>query len=437
MIMKSGTANGFFKLGGLHLKKRLRKRFFKPAKQRMDIALAQVYRGLLGAMGRVRFIGITGSCGKTTTAELLTAILSREGRIRKGIGANTTDFIARTILRVRPWHRFCVSEVSAHVTGAIGRSARVLRPDVAVVTNIGADHYSEYRSREATAAEKVKLVEMLGPRGIAVLNADDPYVSAMAQRTQGRPITYGLSEGAAVRGENVSCAWPRRLSLDVCYKDQRVHVQTQLLGEHWAHAVLAAMAAAVASQVPIERAAKAIGAVCPIPSRMSEHVTPDGVTFVRDDFKAPLWTIPACMDVLMKAKAKRKMVVLGTISDTCKSHRERQRAIIRQVRDVVDKIVFIGSYSRSALKARSGPNDDRIMAFDTLYEFDMFLREYLQAGDFVLLKGSRRSDHFDRIVLSRTNNIACWRQACDRDRFCHVCPHRHTPAGPGDPMPVH
>lgn len=437
MIMKSGTANGFFKLGGLHLKKRLRRRFFKPAKQRMEIALAQVYRGLLGATGRVRFIGITGSCGKTTTAELLAAILSREGRVREAIGANTTDYIARRILTVAPWHRFCVSEVSAHELGVIVRSAKVLRPDVAVVTNIGADHYGEYRSLEATAAEKVKLVEALGPRGIAVLNADDPYVCGMGQRTRGRVITFGLSEQAMVRGENVSCAWPRRLSLDVCREGERIHVQTQLLGEHWAHAVLAAMAAAIAAGVPAERAARAIGAVCPIPSRMSEHATPDGVTFVRDDFKAPFWTVAACADVLRKANAKRKIVAIGSVSDTPKSHSERQRAIIRQVQDVVDKIVFIGSYSRSALKARSGPNDDRIMAFDTLYEFDMFLREYLQAGDFVLLKGSRRSDHFDRIVLSRTNNIACWRQACDRDRFCHSCPHRHTPAGPGDPMPVH
>ncbi|MBE0535480.1 MAG: Mur ligase [Phycisphaerae bacterium] len=414
----------------------MRKRFFKPAKQRMQIQLGGFYRGLLEIAGRPCFIGITGSCGKTTTAELLVAILSQQGRTQQGIGANTTDYIARTILRAAPWHRFCVSEVSAHKMGVMAKSAALLRPHIAVLTNIGGDHYGEFRGVEATVAEKVKLVRALSADGTAVLNADDPNVYAMRERTEARVITYGLSEGAMVRGENVSCAWPRRLSIDVCHEGQRVHIQTWLLGEHWAYAILAAVAAAVAAGVSLERAAKAIGTASPIASRMSEHATPDGVTFIRDDFKAPLWTVPACMDVLRHAQARRKIIAIGSISDTPKSHSERQRAIIRQAIEVADKVVFVGNYSRSALKARSGPDDDRIMAFPTLHEFDAFLRDYLQAGDMVLLKGSRRSDHFDRIVLSRTNDIACWRHACQRDRFCHACAHRYTAAGPADAMPV-
>ncbi len=434
--MKFGVALCVFRPGGLHLKRRLRKRFFKPARQAVQIRLAMLYRRFLGAVGRVRFVGITGSCGKTTTAELLVAILSRQGTIRFGIGANTTDAVAETVLAVRPWHDFCVNEVSAHQTGVIDASIKVLRPDVAVVTNINADHYGEYRSLETTAAEKVKLVESLGPGGTAVLNRDDEYVYAMRLRTRARVITYGLSGDADVRGENVSCEWPERLSLDVCYQGKRLHVQTRLLGEHWTYAVLPAMAAAIAVGVSPEQAAEALVAVDPIPSRMSEHTTCDGVTFVRDDFKAPLWTVSACVDMLKKARAKRKILAIGSISDTPKSHSERQRAVIRQARDVADKIVFIGNYSRSALKARSRPDDESIMAFKTLLEFDSFLRGYLEPGDLVMLKGARKSDHFDRLVLSRTDDMACWRQQCEKDRFCHACRHRKMPAGPADPVPV-
>ncbi len=432
--MTWGTAN-FLRPPRLHFKRHLHKRLFKPARQQAEIALATVYRRVLGAFGRTCFVGITGSCGKTTAAELLAAILAREGRIRQGIGANTTDYIARTVLTVGPWHRFCVSEVSAHQAGVIGRSVRVLRPDIAMVTNINADHYGEYRSLETTAAEKVKLVEALSAKGTAVLNADDEYVYAMRKRTAAKVLTFGLSERAQVRGENVSCAWPRRLSMDICYENRRVTVQTRLLGEHWAYVVLTAAAAAIAAGVPLERAAEAIGKVDPIPSRMSEHTTPDGVTFLRDDFKAPLWTVSPCIDLLRKAEAKRKILAIGSISDTPKSHRERQRAIIREALDVVDKVVFVGDCSRSALKARSSPDDDRIMAFGTLQEFNAYLEDYLEAGDLVLLKGSRKSDHFDRLVLARTNNLACWRHACEKDRFCHCCRHRDLPARPMDPVP--
>jgi len=434
--MKWGNVRGFFGLKDIHLKRNLRRRFFKPARQRLQIVAARAYRRVLGIVGPTCFIGVTGSCGKTTACELLAAVLSRQGKTRCGIGANATDAVAETVLMVRPWHDFCVNEVSAHQLGVIGASVKVLRPEIAVVTNINGDHYGEYRSLEATAAEKVKLVESLRPDGVAVLNRDDEYVYSMRHRTKGLVLTYGLHKDADVRAENVSSEWPHRLSMDVFFKGKSSRVQTQLLGEHWKEAVLAALSAALAAGVPLERIVEAIASVEPIPSRMSEHVTPDGVTFLRDDFKAPYWTVPACIEILRNARANRKILVLGSISDTPKSHWERQKAIIRQARGVADKIVFVGNYARSALKAGTGPEDDCIMAFGTLLDFDLWLQGYLQSGDLVMLKGARRGDHFDRLVLSRTNNMVCWRQDCRKDRFCHACRHHNTPAAPADPVPV-
>jgi UDP-N-acetylmuramyl pentapeptide synthase len=413
------------------------KSFFKPIKGHLKFELAKRYRTVLGVLGKVCFIGVTGSCGKTTTKELIAAILANEGRVRKSNQViNTTHYVVKTILTVRPWHRFCVSEVSAPSPGVMEKSAKLFQPQIGVVAHIGQDHYSNYRKLESTAAEKGKLVEALPVGGVAVLNTDDPYVSAMRKRTKAQIITYGLSADAMVRGENVSCAWPRPMSLDVCYGEKKLHIQTQLLGEHWAYAVLAALATGIALGVSLERAVEAVETFIPVPGRMSPHETTDGVIFIRDDWKAPLWTIPASLNFMRTAKAQRKVIVIGSISDTPKSFYDRYKIVIRQALDVVDKIVLVGDHAHSALKARPHPEDDRIMAFDTLYHLNFFLSNYLKAGDLVLLKGSTRADHLQRIVLSRTNNIACWREKCGKFRFCSNCRFLHSPFVPTDKVQV-
>ena len=305
-----------------------------------------------------------------------------------------------------------------------------------MVTHIGQDHYSSYRNLESTAAEKGKLVEALPVNGAAVLNADDPYVYEMRKRTRAQVITYGLSCDATVRGESVSCAWPRPMSLDVCYAGKRLGVQTRLLGEHWAYAVLAALSTGIAAGVSLERAVQAVETFDPVPYRMSPHHTPDGVTFVSDNWKAPLWSIPACLDFMRTAKAERKVVVMGSISDTPKSFCDRYRAVVRQTPDVVDKTFFVGEHARSALRARPHPEDDRVMAFDTLYQLNSFLSNYLKAGDLVLLKGTEYVDHLQRIVLSRTNGIACWREKCGKRRFCGDCRFQHSLFVPTDEVHV-
>jgi len=406
--------------------------FFKPIKSRLKLELAKRYRTVLGVLGKVCFIGVTGSCGKTTTTELIASILADEGQVQKGSCANTIDSVGKTILTVLPRHRFCVNEVSGHFPGAMEKSAKLFQPQIGVVTNIGQDHYSNYRNLESTAAEKGKLVEALPVDGVAVLNIDDPYVSAMRKRTRARIITYGLSADAMVRGENVSCSWPRPMSLDVCYAEKWLHVQTQLLGKHWAYAVLAALATGIVVGVSLERAVQAIKTFAPVPGRMSPREIPNGVTFIRDDWKAPLWTIPASLDFMRTAKAQRKVIVIGSISDTPKSFHDRYKIIIRQSLDVVDKIVLVGDHAHSALKARPHPENECVMAFDTLYQANSFLSNYLKAGDLVLLKGSIRADHLQRIVLSRTNNTACWREKCGKFRCCSDCRLLHSPLVPTD-----
>jgi len=100
--------------------------------------------------------------------------------------------------------------------------------------------------------------------------------------------------------------------------------------------------------------------------------------------------------------------------------------------DVVDEIAFVGAHASAARRARPREKGDRVTVFDTLYQLNGFLADYLKAGDLVLLKGSRCADHLQRLVLSRTNDIACWREKCEKNCFCSNCRLQHSPFVPTD-----
>lgn len=403
----------------------LRRHVTKPARERLRREVARCYRTALGAAGNVCFIGVTGSCGKTTTTELIAAILAKQGRTCKGSHGNVMRNFPRTILAVSPKHRFCVHEISGHEVGLIDQATRLLRPRIGVVTHIAQDHYGAFRTLEATAAEKGKLVEALPSDGVAVLNIDDPHVAAMSGRTQARVITYGLSPEATVRGRNVTSTWPSRMSLDISYEGRDVHMQTQLLGTHWAHVVLAGISAALAAGTPLDQAVEAVEAFEPVYCRMYPHTTADGITFISDTWKAPFWTVPASLDFLRAARAERKMVIIGTLSDTPKSFRDRYKAVIEEGIDAVARMFFVGAHAQSALKVCPEDARDRVMAFDSVYQLDRHLHEHLRPGDLVLLKGTAKTDHLHRLVLSWSDDIACWRAGCRKGRFCIKCGHQH------------
>ena len=392
----------------------------------MEYWAAAAYRGLLD---RTVFIGVTGSAGKTMTKELIAAVLGTQwcGH-RNAASKNELRWVVRTILATRPWHSFCVVEVGASGPGSLDRPLGLLRPRIAVVTHIGDDHRSAFRTPDATAREKEKLVAALPADGTAILNADDPRVAAMGAACAGRVITYGTTPEAAVRADEIRGAWPERLAFTVHHGGQTLPVQTRLCGTHWTWAVLAALATGVALGVPLERAVTAVGAVEPVPGRLSPLTDPAGVTFIRDEWKAPLWSMPSALGFLADARAPRKIAVIGTISDFNTGRSMRHVAVFRQARAIADHVVFVGPYASRGLRARRDPQDAAVRAFGTVRQASDYLQTLLRPGDLVLLKSSS-ADHIERIALRRTDGIACWLTRCGRNGLCDTCSLRWVAAG--------
>jgi aminoacyl-tRNA hydrolase len=350
---------------------------------------------------RVIVIGVTGSCGKTTTKELIAAVLTTQFPGRKTLGnQNTPPRLARAILRVKPWDRFCVLEIAAGHSFALEIPLRFVRPQIGVVTTIGTDHLSAFHTVEAIAREKGKLISALPPHGTAVLNLDDPNVRAMQARCAARVMTYGLTSDAMVRAENIDACWPQRLTFTVVYAGQSHAVHTQLCGSYWVPCVLAALAVGLAVGVPLAKAVQAVGTVRPLRRRMNPVVRQDGVTVISDDMKTPVGSIAPALQFMREARVKRKIIVIGSLSDYSGNSDRTYVGVARQALEVADRVVFVGQRASKCLKAKRHPHGDALQAFHSVHVASDHLRDWWQPGDLVLLKGSAR-DHLGAVVRDR------------------------------------
>jgi UDP-N-acetylmuramyl pentapeptide synthase len=314
-----------------------------------------------------------------------------------------------------------VQELGAGGPGSLEHMIAFCRPEIGVILNVGLDHYSAFRSREAVAEEKSKLAGALPASGTAVLNTDDPYVRAMAEKTQARVVTIGTTTGAEIRAKQIRSSWPDRLGFILCCDGAEFDVRTRLCGKQWTIPVLAAVAVGRAVGVPVTDALAAVAEVEPFAGRMEPVVHPDGVTFIRDDFKAPFWSIELFLNYVRDARAKRRIVVLGKLSDMSGSESPKYRRTVRQALDVAEQVVLVGSSSGYAAKLQPD-YPDRIRLFsDTRQAVAYFCKE-LHAGDVVFLKGSHRVDHFERIVLAREGPMTCYCDDCRAWQECRTCP---------------
>src|SRR6476620_2610203 len=376
----------------------------------------------------VTFIGVTGSCGKTTTTRLVGAVLGSGAQCCIGAGNNAHQAVIKNVLSVNRSTKFCVQEISGSRPGRISRHFRVLQPSIGIVTTIGSDHYTNYRSLEATAREKGQLVELLAKKDVAILNADDPHVLAIATRASARVITFGRSANADVRATDVSSSWPDRLKLTVTCGDKALQIQTKLVGEHWTTSVLAAVTCGIVCGLDLNDCVKAVENFEPVFGRYSVHVRPDGPVYVFDH-KAPFWTIAVGLAFVKGASAPRKTIVLGTRSDYPGAASRRYRRVAQDALEVADRVVFVGPHSGHVNKLK-GDSRERLLAFVTTYQASAFLATTAVAGELVYIKGSIVADHLERIMLSQLDRVVCWQERCGIECACIDCAHYRTPMPP-------
>jgi UDP-N-acetylmuramoyl-tripeptide--D-alanyl-D-alanine ligase len=261
-------------------------------------------------------VGITGSVGKTSTKDLLAAVLRSTLRTAASpLSFNNEQGLPVTILDSPDDTEVMVLEMGMRGPGQIARLCAVAQPTIGVVTVVGAAHTALLGGIEGVARAKAELIEALGPGGVAVLNADDPRVLAMATRTSARILTYGAATDADVQVGAVRLDDRARPRFTVRTPWGTTDVELTVSGAHMARNAAAAIAAAGMLGVGVDAAAAALATATVTDGRMQVLIAPGGAVIVNDAYNANPTSVVAALDALAAMSARRRIALLGVMAE--------------------------------------------------------------------------------------------------------------------------
>ena len=358
--------------------------------------LARTVVGRVRASGGLRVVGITGSNGKTTTKNMLARILEGEGETVAPRNSFNNDVGAPlTMLRVTEGTRFLVSEFGADHAGMIARLAGLVTPDVGAVLMVGLAHAGGFGGIEATQRSKTELVEAIRPGGVAVLNADDARVAAMASVAEARGVAvrwFGRGANAEVRAEDVEVT-AAGTTCTVVVGEERMPLRLHVLGEH--HVMNALAAIAVARELGVDPAV-AITRLETLEIAERWRMQPlgsDRIRIINDAYNASPDSMAAALRTLAQITepGQRKVAVLGAMSELGEAAgEEHDRVGLQAVRLRIERIVVVGRDARRLYLAAIGEGswDGEAVFFETADEAYDYLLTELRDGDRVLVKSS-------------------------------------------------
>lgn len=324
-------------------------------------------------------IAVTGSVGKTTTKELIAALLATQGKVLKTqANYNNEIGVPKTLLELRPEHDFAVIEMGMRASGEIALLSQLASPDIAVITNVGTAHIGRLGSEQAIAEAKCELLQTLPPTSAAVLNADSPLLmQRAAQVWPGKRLTYGLNAGE-LRGELLDAETIRV---------RGVELKLPLPGRHHASNYLAAIAVAELLQIDWS-ALPPLSLELP-QGRARRDWLPNDILLLDETYNAGLESMLAALQLLADIPATRRIAVLGTMKELGEQSQAlhyRVGAMVQQLK--LDALLILADPAEAAAMAE-GAMPLVAEQFASQAELINRLRTLMAPGDRLLFKASR------------------------------------------------
>lgn len=333
-------------------------------------------------------IGVTGSVGKTTTKELIAAVLATQGNVLKTqANYNNEIGVPKTLLELGPSHDYAVIEMAMRGPGEIALLAQVARPTIGVITNVGTAHIGRLGSEEAIAKAKCELLAEMPSTGVAILNHDNSRLIATAAIFwQGQTLTYGL-EGGDLQGKLLD-------NEGVCVEG--VQLPLPLLGRHNASNFMAALA--VAQVLQIDWSPLAAGLVVNLPTgRSQRYELPNDVVILDETYNAAPEAMVASLNLLAQTPGKRHIAVLGSMRELGERSLEFHQRVGSTARNLnLDALLVLvdGADAEAIAAAAAGISVECFSSHADLVER---LNEFVQRGDRLLFKAGH-SVGLDRVV---------------------------------------
>lgn len=352
----------------------------------VDDSLAALQR--LSASWRDRFkvqaIGVTGSVGKTSTKEMVAAVLSQKFTVLKNEkNMNNEIGLPLSLLHLNDEHQKAVLEMGMYDIGEIATLCRIAKPEIGVVTNVSHSHLERLGSIERIAQAKSELIEALPEDGVAILNGDERLVRQMAAKTKAKHVLYGTNPACQVRAKNIRVHGLDGTSFDLTDGKEVVRIRTPLLGRHSVYSCLAAAAVGLHVGLSLSEIAEGLKKM-PSTVRLQALSGKNGATVINDAYNASPVSTVAALDFLRRLRGRR-IAILGDMFELGSYEEEGHRMVGRRAAKSVDKLIVVGKRARwiGEEAVRSGLRDVDFVESNSAVTLD------LQPEDYVLIKGSR------------------------------------------------
>jgi UDP-N-acetylmuramoyl-tripeptide--D-alanyl-D-alanine ligase len=334
-------------------------------------------------------IGVTGSAGKTTTKEIIAHVLSTRHNVLKSHGNLNNHFgLPLQLLKLEPEHDIAVIEMGMSHAGEITALAKLAQPNCGVVTLVAPVHLEFFGSIADIARAKYELIQSLPPGGIAVLNADDPYVSQFGRDFHGKVVSFGLHKPADVFAKNVQALQPVGSTFDMVSNGETAHATLPLLGEHNIYNALAGVAVGLQYGVSLHQAAVSLASLSAADKRgqVFEHA---GATIINDCYNSNPKALDSMVQSLLGMPAQRRIVIAGEMLELGPTgedlHRDSGRYMANHGIDVVLGVRGLARFIVEGAASAKGAAE----FVATPEEAGEWLKRNVKAGDLILLKASR------------------------------------------------
>jgi UDP-N-acetylmuramoyl-tripeptide--D-alanyl-D-alanine ligase len=368
--------------------------------------LAKGYRDELS----LKVVGITGSNGKTSTKEMVTAVLGERFRVVKTEGnLNNHIGVPLSILRASSKHEVAVLEVGMNHAGELKPLVEMARPDVAVITNIGIAHIGFLESREAIAREKAVLAEAVPREGVVILNANDSFTAWIATRCQARIVRAGLETGDVQARDIVHHQDGEAFT--IADESGRTQAKLPVLGEHMVLNATMAVAVGRALGLSLEECVSGLRRTS-IPGGRMRFQRLGALFLLNDAYNAnPDSVVAALKTASCLPLPGRRVAALGQMGELGQESAPGHLRVGSAAAEFgFEFLVTVGQEGKLIAEAAASSGLKDVVAVTTHEEAVEVLNQHLRSGDILLVKGSLAS-RMDRVIdgLERTGNQAKWR----------------------------
>ena len=370
------------------------------------IRVEDTLKGLkaLAAWSRRRYdiplIAVTGSTGKTSTKDMIAAMLGARYNTHKNTGNFNNEIgLSHTLLALEETHEASVVEMGMNHAGEISVLSRMARPDAAVITNIGLSHIGNLGSQENILAAKLEILEGMAPDAPLIINGEDALLIGAAREMDRPVVRCGFSEGHDVRATDVGMSEAGSVFTAVT-ADASCQIRLNAPGRHSIQNCLCALGAVLSVGLTLEQAAKGIATLTAANMRLTVETTDFGTKIVNDAYNASPDSVAAALAVLMEMDARRRYAVLGDMLEMGEYAKEAHYETGKKAaKSGIDGLVAIGELSRHTAQGAKDAGMDGAKVYHCMEQNDAvtYLRASLGPGDAVLVKGSRGM-RLERIV---------------------------------------